>query len=175
MFMAHTPDWRILQRLSNLSLRWRVGGGGVVSHYLKKKSSLRGKILIVQFQKISLLLPSPIHKTVGIYWGWRVLLDQNFERNASSLIGISRGVGGLGKKNPLLGSMDIFWKYTLHRPWENNTYVFYVVKDLGRKNQVVRSASNYNGTCCCITCGWNLICNSFPVSWLGYSPWTLKN
>lgn len=104
------------------------GGGGLVSHYLKKKSSLRGKILIVQFQKISLLLPSPIHKTVGIYWGWRVLLDQNFERNASSLIGISRGVGGLGKQNPLLGSMDIFWKYTLHRPWENNTYVFYVVK-----------------------------------------------
>lgn len=76
------------------------GGGGLVSHYLKKKSSLRGKILIVQFQKISLLLPSPIHKTVGIYWGWRVLLDQNFERNASSLIGISRGVGSLGKKIP---------------------------------------------------------------------------
>ena len=40
---------------------------------------------------------------------------KNFDENVWSSIGISRGVGGVLRKNPFCGGrMDIFWNYTLH-------------------------------------------------------------
>jgi len=47
--------------------------------------------------------------------GWGFLENQNIERKVSSLIGISRGLGGGLAKNPFHGrGMGIFWTYTLY-------------------------------------------------------------
>jgi len=47
-------------------------------------------------------------------WGWRVLYDQNIQRNIPSSIGISRGVGGGGilKKSLPWGRHGYFLELT---------------------------------------------------------------
>ena len=151
MFMAHSPDYKVCKDYQ--IFLWGEGAGveGGQFHVIRKIKFIRWNPHCVVPENIH--IPTLRHRMVRISWGWRVLEDQNIERNASSL--------EFPEEFSLPGKYGYFLEIIHITLTMRKQYI--IMKDLGEKHQVVRVVSNYGGTCCWIFFGWNLVCNSFLI------------